>query len=450
MKNLSFMESKPKLSNYLIFLSAETVSLLGSVIVDFVLIWWVTITTNSAFYLAAASFITFGIQIILSPVAGVYVDRWNRKWVIGLSDFGQAIAMFYLLYKFSIGQAVVNDVLFMLLIGSAFQAFQGPAVQAIVPLMVEERNISRVNSLSYFSNIFTKVIGAPIGAFLLAIWPVTSLLWIDIITFFFANSILIFITIPSHKKPTEESDPINEKSKFVNDFKEGLSIIKSKGLIGFFFVFPITNFFETPRGILLPLLINYTYSGDALLFALIISSFQLTVSITAILMSWKNIYSKADPAKVVLFGILGIFAGSIFLVIPTPGLLGFYAIFPILGMVIMGICSPSVNITMMSLKHKIVPPDKLGRVSSTSSAVSVSMIPPATILTGIITDFLGNQFIRFIIFTTSIMGIIAMISIWFLTDLSNINSKLQLNNKSLDAENHDFPNQDQITAIPDI
>jgi Na+/melibiose symporter-like transporter len=211
-------------------------------------------------------------------------------------------------------------------------------------------------------------------------------------------------------------------------------------MIGFFFVFPITNFFEVPKNILFPLLISETYLGDAVLFALLISSTQLTTSLTALLMSWKNFTEKMDPAKVVLFGLIGIFVGGFMVAIPPPGILGYLIIIPILGVILSGFCSPFINITMQNIQHKVIPADKLGRVSATSTSASLSMIPPATILTGVITDFLGNGALRFMFFSSCIMGIIAIITIWFLTDLSNI--KYQLN-KNLE---NNFDKQHEIKS----
>lgn len=424
-ETLSFDNKRPPLSHYLTFISVETISMLGSNIVDFVLIWWIVVTTKSALYLSIASLIVFGTRIFLSPVAGVFIDRWNRKIVIILSDFGQAISMFYLIYKFTFGTASVNDILLIMFIGSLFASFQSPAFSAIVPVMVEEKNIERVNSLSYFARIFTSIIGAPIGALLYSIAPISTLLWIDIISFFFAVVVVSFIRIPSQKETNiKKSVQKSSQKGFIKEFKEGLSIIKSKGLVSFLIVFTIDNFFETPRNILLPLLISDTYQGNAFTYALIISSFQVSVSLTAILMGWKNIWRNVDPAKVFSFSIIGIFIGSILLVIPSPGSLGIYIIIPIIGMILIGICSPSVNVTMQSLEHKIVPPDKQGRVNATNNSISLTMIPPATLITGFLIDFLGNEFIRFIIFISCIFGIISMILIWYLTDLSSISSQI--------------------------
>ena len=77
-------------ASYIIFWLGQIISLLGSTIVQFVIIWWITLETGSALYLALASLAGLGPSIVLAPVAGAIVDRTNRKILIGTVDFLQA------------------------------------------------------------------------------------------------------------------------------------------------------------------------------------------------------------------------------------------------------------------------------------------------------------------------------------------------------------------------
>ena len=79
---------------------------------------------------------------------------------------------------------------------------------------------------------------------------------------------------------------------------------------------------------------------------------------------------------------------------------------------------------MNNLYYKVIPSESLGRVNGVSSSASLSMIPIATLLTGVLTQFLGNETIRLIIFTASVSGIIALIVIWLVTDIRNIKNRL--------------------------
>ena len=88
--------------SYLTFWSGQLVSLLGSSVAQFVIIWWITLKTESALYLSLASLLGFAPMIILSPFAGVFVDRWSRKRLIGIVDFLQALATVALILMFSL------------------------------------------------------------------------------------------------------------------------------------------------------------------------------------------------------------------------------------------------------------------------------------------------------------------------------------------------------------
>ena len=84
----------------MVFWSGQLVSLLGSSVASFVIIWWITLEMESALYLAIASVVGFAPMIILVPFTGVLVDRWNRKALIGIVDFLQALATVTLIIFF--------------------------------------------------------------------------------------------------------------------------------------------------------------------------------------------------------------------------------------------------------------------------------------------------------------------------------------------------------------
>ena len=91
--------------SYILFWIGQKSSILGSSIVQFAIIWYITIVTQSAIVLALASLLGFGSQVILTPIAGVYVDRWSRKLIIGIADFLQAVATIVLIGLFMVGIA---------------------------------------------------------------------------------------------------------------------------------------------------------------------------------------------------------------------------------------------------------------------------------------------------------------------------------------------------------
>ncbi|MDH5788394.1 MAG: MFS transporter, partial [Candidatus Bathyarchaeota archaeon] len=194
---MQIQPSETTFRSYLAFWVGQLVSLLGSSIAQFVIIWWVTLETGSPLYLSLAALVGFAPAIILSPFAGVFVDRWSRKALIGIVDFLQALATVILILLFSLGSVSVWQVLVLLALRGVFQAFHSPGVAAIIPLMVPRDKLSRMNGLNFLFNGAVTLVGPVVAAVLLEVWPIGQVLWIDAVTFLVALLPLLAITIPS-------------------------------------------------------------------------------------------------------------------------------------------------------------------------------------------------------------------------------------------------------------
>ena len=168
---------------YLFFWLGQLTSLLGSSIAQFVIIWWITLETGSALYLSIASFLGLAPMVILSPFAGVLVDRWSRRALIGVVDFLQALATVVLIFLFAVGIISIWHVLTLLTLRGIFQAFHYPATSAIIPLMVPKEKLSRMNGLNYLCNGAVTLMGPVVAALLLGFWLIHQILWVDVATF---------------------------------------------------------------------------------------------------------------------------------------------------------------------------------------------------------------------------------------------------------------------------
>ena len=127
--------------SYLFFWSGQLVSLLGSSISQFIIIWWITLETESTLFLSIASLLGFAPIVILGPLTGVLVDRWNRKALIGIVDLLQASTTVVLIFLFWLDVIAVWQVLTLLSLRGVFQAFHIPSVFAIIPTMVPKEKL---------------------------------------------------------------------------------------------------------------------------------------------------------------------------------------------------------------------------------------------------------------------------------------------------------------------
>ncbi|MHA1187480.1 MAG: MFS transporter, partial [Candidatus Heimdallarchaeota archaeon] len=374
---------KTNMKGFMFFWSGQMVSILGSSVIQFVITWWITVQTGSPLLLSLATFIAFIPTILLTPVAGVLVDRWNRKAIIAIADFLQAAVTMVLLFLFWYTNVTVYILLIFLAIRGIFQAFHQPAVMSLTPIMVPKKHLNRINSLDYFFNSIIFLIGPIIAAFLYKYIPIHHIMWIDVASFIVAVIPLIFIKIPAIKKP--ENDPNVEKKSFWADFKEGFVFIKNQeGLLPLLSSFTGANFFIMPLFTLLNLFIYTTHNGLETNLAFVLVFNQVGMLIGSVLfLVWKGFKKKVHG---VVIGLALMYAGYLFMSLTPTGLFWFMSI----GFLLIGFGLPMANISSQTIWQSVVPKEKLGRVMSVRISIAQFTAPAAIILSGLIAEGLGK------------------------------------------------------------
>ena len=394
--------------SYMYFGVGQLFSLLGSMVVHFILVWWIEIETESPTFLSLGQFFYFLPMILFIPLAGVLSDKWKRKSIIITVDSLQAFTTFILILFFIFD--AINIWIIFLFIGlrSIFQAFHQPTVAAIVPSMVPKDKLSRINGINYLFIGLIQLLGPGIGALLLQFFTIGEILWIDIITFLIALIPLLLISIPVIREEKE----VKEKSSFTKDFKEGIIILKAiPGLVILLFMGMLVNFFIQPLGTLLPYFIHTIHGGEELEYALVLIFLQAGVMVGAFFTSIKKEWKHKIEATFIGIGIAGI--GYAFLAYAPNG------IFIYIGIVIMimGFVLPIINTIYQTILQTTVPQDKLGRVISIDSALSMVILPLGTILAGPIAELIG---IHNLFFFSAIAIVIIAISLYLFTGIRHV------------------------------
>ena len=183
--------------------TGQAVSLLGSSLVQFALVWWITNTTGSATLLATATMVGMLPAVILGPFAGALVDRWNRKWVMMIADSGIALVSLWLAWMFLIGQAQIWQVFIVLALRSLGGAFHWPAMQASTSLMVPDKQLARIAGINQVLFGLMNIIAPPLGALLLALLPMGGILMIDVGTAAVAVLMLSVVFVPQPKRAVQ-------------------------------------------------------------------------------------------------------------------------------------------------------------------------------------------------------------------------------------------------------
>jgi DHA3 family macrolide efflux protein-like MFS transporter len=160
--------------------TGQAFSLIGSRIVQFALVWWLTQLTGSATILATASMVALIPEILLSPIAGAYVDRWNRRIVMMVADGVIALALLWLAYLFWVDAVQVWHVYVVMAVRAVGGSFHWPAMQASTSLMVPEKHLTRVAGLNQTLNGALNIIGPPLGALLMGVMSLSGVMLVDV------------------------------------------------------------------------------------------------------------------------------------------------------------------------------------------------------------------------------------------------------------------------------
>jgi MFS family permease len=178
----------------------QVVSLVGTAMSGFALTLWAYRTTGLATALSMVAFFNFAPMIIMSPIAGVLVDRWNRKWTMALSDLASATATLAILLLFLTGHLQLWHLYVTGALSAVFQTFQWPAYSAAISMMVPKTQYQRASGMISMAESGSGI-AAPIMAGALVgilgferLWVIFA---IDLITFAIALGALILVTIPN-------------------------------------------------------------------------------------------------------------------------------------------------------------------------------------------------------------------------------------------------------------
>ncbi len=365
--------------------TGQAFSLLGSQLVQFALIWWLTKTRGSANVLAASSLAGLLPQVILGPVIGTLVDRWNRRLTMILADGTIALATFGLALLFLSGRVEIWHVYLLMFIRSAAGGFHWPAMQASTSLMVPKEHLARIQGLNQMLQGGMSIISAPLGALLLDVTSIQGILLIDIVTAAMAIAPLFFIAVPQPASETS-SNAGASKNTFWQDFRLGLGYMFGwSGLMIIALMATLINFLLNPAAAMMPILVTRHFGGGAIQFAGLESTLGIGVIAGGVFLSiWGGFRRRVLTSMV---GVIGIGMGSI-LVGFAPSSAYFLAV---TGMFIMGFALPITNGPLLAAVQAVVAPEMQGRVFTLINSAASAMTPLGLIIAGPVVDRFGAQ-----------------------------------------------------------
>jgi DHA3 family macrolide efflux protein-like MFS transporter len=361
--------------------TGQQLSLIGSQVAQFALIWWLTKTTGSATVLAMASLVGLLPGIVLGPFVGALIDRWNRRIVMLVADTVVALASLWLAYLFWIDALQIWHVYVIMFVRAVGGGFHWPAMDASTSLMVPKEQLTRVAGLNQTVKGALNIIGAPLGALLMELLPLFGVMLVDVGTAAFAIAPLFFVRIP---QPASADKDEAQKSSLWTDMGDGLRYIRDwSGLMALIGVALVVKIVLTPAFSLIPLLVSEHFSGDAAQLSLLEAIVGIGFIVGGLVLSVWGGFRRKIYTTALGMGALGLGLVALGL---APGGWFWMALASVL---LVGLSIPLVDGPIMAILQGSVAPEMQGRVFTMMSSLLNLSSPFSLAIAGPVTDWLG-------------------------------------------------------------
>ena len=365
----------------------QAVSLFGSSLVQFALVWYLTRETGSATVLATATLVALLPQIVLGPFAGALVDRWNRRIIMIVADSSIAVSTLLLAWLFATDQVQVWHVFAIMGIRSLGGAFHYPAMAASTSLMVPDKHLARVAGANQTLQGLLSIAAPPLGAILIETIFTQNVLLIDVVTAIFAVVPLFFIPIPQPQNQVEQANGEREKTSYREDLRAGFRYVRQwPGLFWLIILAMMLNFLLSPTSALLPLVITKVFNGGAAELGWVESTFGIGVIVGGVLLSvWGGFKRRIITSALGVAGIglsiaaIGFVPANLFwMLLVAHFFVGFSQVF--------------ANGPLNAIFQSSVAPEMQGRVFSLLGAGATAMMPIGLMIAGPLSDLVGIRF----------------------------------------------------------
>ena len=373
------MQSDYSKRNTVLFLVSQIISMFGSSLVQCSISWHITLETQSGTMMTIAMVCGFLPTFLVSPFAGVWADRYNRKRLIIAADALVAVATLGLAVAFWLGLRDVRLIFAVMAIRGLGQGVQQPAVNSILPSLVPPEKLLRVNSINSTAQSAMMLISPALAAALISFALLENIFLIDIITALVA--IVILAAFVKMKQCGSEKGPA-ANSNYFNDIKLGIGYIAQHKPVRSIFIFSaLISILSAPIAVLYSLRVTLLFGADAWRLGVADTAFAVGMLLGGLtLTAWggfKNRHSTMSlgmtviAAGTLLFGVVASFVPYIAL------------------MVFVGLAMPIANTPTITLLQEKIDPEYMGRVFSLVSMISSLAMPLGLVVFGPLADIIG-------------------------------------------------------------
>lgn len=381
--------------NFFLLWQGHLISLLGDIAYEIALGFWILEVTGSTALMGTLMAVSTIPRVVISPLAGVWVDRIDRKWLLVWMDLIRGIFVVLVGIFAFVGIIQVWMVFVAGIILGICGAFFGTAINSSIPDIVPKTHVVKANSAFSLLATGTGIIGNSVSGFLYQLLKAPLMFLLNGISYVISGSATIFVKIPQirHEKPD---------FRFFQDLKSGLSFVwNEKGIKYLFFIAAFLNFFAGMGFMLLLPLFQRNEHLGAGLYGILIGIFSGGAFLGFLLLSVINIKSNR---RFGFFFWCGIIFSITWIVIP------FYLYFPLMVALafISGITNAILNALLGSILQLTIPQDKRGKVFGLLGALSQGLTPLSFATGGILAEFLPLRPLISFSFVMTLLGFLPM------------------------------------------
>jgi len=361
----------------LVFVS-QTISIITSYAAGFAMVWYITATTGSAFWLSLSTLLSMLPAGLVSPFGGIIADRFNRKWLMVWADGGVGLVSLICTLISFIWAPSIALILIIGFFRSLGQGFHTPAAQAITPLLVPDRQLVRANS--FLQTVFSTagIISPALGILLLTATNLSFCFLLDAAGALLAVLVLLFVKVPTVHDFSADHQHVG------HNLLAGWRVIQSdKSLLYLVLLAVLIMILDSPISALFPLMTAQHFAGDGYMAALSESVWGALMLVGSLVMlAWGGgrrlallivVSSAASGLAIFLCGLLAPDQFPLFLVLC--GLGAFFSAFYF---------GP-----LYTLIQRRTPVEKLGRVNGLMASASLLVSPLGLIISGLLADRTG-------------------------------------------------------------
>jgi MFS family permease len=358
---------------FLVFTAGQFVSRSGDALSSVASLWLVLdLSGNNALASTTALAFQFLPFLLFGVIAGVLVDRWDRRWTMIIADSLRGLIILTVPILHATGSVEVWHVVLVGFAITSIGRLFTPARQAFLPELVEEAQLVRANAITEGSNQAAFVLGPALGGILVGVVGAANVFYFDAATFFVSAASLLLVRVPASRK-TGRRTSIWREAKDGVSFVRGHPVLLMAGGLSL-----MGTFAFAPVPALLPVLVRGELAGTSRAFGILMACFFVgsVAGATVIARLGKRLHrGRTMIVTITAVGLATLaLAGA-----PTAAIVG-------LSLALLGGITSGFNVAEFSLLQQQTPPEMRGRVFALSNLASQMLRPPALLLAGLLAE----------------------------------------------------------------